>query len=366
MAPRTKAHPDETDHYGIERSHSDDTGAVDKVRERSPFIDHVMRMTERYGSNGGNQYAAGITYYSVLAMFPILMLVVATAATVLARNPDLFNQLQDKVTSAFSGDLGDAINSILETAIDQRGAMFGIGGLTALWSGLGWMNNLRVGISAMWNVDANEGGSFIKKKLSDLVGLIGLLIALAIAFGVTIAGTSGLLQKIFHWVGVDSFPGMGAVIFFAGLVIGLVANFLVMLWLIKMLPRTHVPMKAAVKGALLGAIVFELIKQFSTLFISSASSNTAGATFGPSIVLMITLYLVWRVVLYSSAWAATAKESMVEENPETPGPAIIRVRQEAAAGGRATAGSNTGVTLGVGAALGALGAGAFSLLRRKK
>ena len=57
MAPRTKAHPDETDHYGIERSHSDDTGAVDKVRERSPFIDHVMRMTERYGSNGGNQYA---------------------------------------------------------------------------------------------------------------------------------------------------------------------------------------------------------------------------------------------------------------------------------------------------------------------
>mgnify|MGYP002652135889 CR=1 FL=1 len=75
--------------------------------------------------------------------------------------------------------------------IEQRGAMFGIGGLTTLWSGLGWMNHLRIGISAMWGIDANEGGSFLKKKLSDLVGLIGLIVAFLIAFGVTAAGSSG-------------------------------------------------------------------------------------------------------------------------------------------------------------------------------
>lgn len=360
MAPRTKANPEKTDHYGIERSRKDDPGAVDRVRERSPFIDHVMRMTNRYGANGGNQYAAGITYYSVLAIFPILMLVVATVAAVLANNQDLFNQLQDSVKSSLDGDLGQAVNEILETAINQRGAMFGIGGLTALWSGLGWMNNLRVGISAMWNIDANEGGSFIKKKLSDLVGLFGLILALFVAFAVTAIGSSGLLQKIFHWVGIESFPGIRIVLFFAGLVIGLLANFLVTLWLIKALPRTHVPMSAAVKGALLGAIAFEIIKQFSTVFISSASSNPAGATFGPIIVLMIAMYLIWRVVLYASAWAATAEEAMVEEEPDTPVPAIIRVRNEVSEDR-----PSTGVSLGIGAALGALGAGAWSLLRKK-
>ena len=120
-----------------------------------------MRMNERYGAEGGNQFAAGITYYSVLSIFPLAMLIVATVAAVLANREDLLNDLQSQITSSLDGDMGDTVNEILDTAIEQRGAMFGIGGLTTLWSGLGWMNNLRVGVSAMWKVDANEGLSLI-------------------------------------------------------------------------------------------------------------------------------------------------------------------------------------------------------------
>ncbi|MCQ9334648.1 YihY family inner membrane protein [Corynebacterium phoceense] len=359
-SPSTKNDEARTDVYGIERAYDDEPGAVDKVRERSPFVDHIMRTLDRYGSEGGNQFAAATTYYSVLAIFPLLMLLTAGAATVLASRPDLFQQLQDQITESVSGDLGSTLNEVLETAVDQRGAMFGIGGLTTLWSGLGWMNNLRVGISAMWKIDANEGGSFIQKKLSDLLGLIGLLVALVIAFGVTAAGSSGLTQRVLDWVGIESFPGMNIVIFLVGLVVGLIANFLVFWWLIVILPRTKVPKKSGLMGALIGAVAFEVLKQLSTVIMSSAAGNPAGAVFGPVIVLMVVMYLVWRVVLYVSAWTATTDESLVNaEDVDVPAPAIIRVRNEVKSS------PSAGTTLGIGAALGAVGAGLVALLRRK-
>ena len=137
MPTTTQSSSKKTDHYGIERANADDPGAVDKIRSKSGFVDHLMRMNERYGAEGGNQFAAGITYYSVLSIFPLAMLVVATVAAVLANREDLLNDLQSHITSSIDGDMGDTVNEILDTAIDQRGAMFGIGGLTTLWSGLG-------------------------------------------------------------------------------------------------------------------------------------------------------------------------------------------------------------------------------------
>ena len=360
MATSTQTDQSKTDDYGIERAHADDPGPVDKVREKSPFVDHIMRMLGRYGEQGGNQFAAGITYFSVLAIFPLFMLAVAGAATVLATRPDLMQQVQDQIANSVSGDLGDTINELLETAIAQRGAMYGIGGLTTLWSGLGWMNNLRIGISAMWDKDPNETqGNFFTQKLSDLLGLIGLLVALIIAFGVTAAGTSGLTQKVFEWVGIESFSGMDVVLVLAGIAVGLVANFLVFWWMIVFLPRTEVPTKSGLMGAAIGAVAFEAIKQLSTVIMSSASGNPAGAVFGPVIVLMVVMYLIWRVVLYVSAWTATTEESMELAEPPVPAPAVIRVRNEVKSG------PSTGVTLGAGAALGAAAAGIAALLRRK-
>ncbi|MFS0354231.1 YhjD/YihY/BrkB family envelope integrity protein [Corynebacterium striatum] len=360
MATSTQTDQSKTDDYGIERAHADDPGPVDKVRERSPFVDHIMRMLGRYGEQGGNQFSVGITYFSVLAIFPLFMLAVAGAATVLATRPDLMQQVQDQIANSVSGDLGDTLNELLETAIAQRGAMYGIGGLTTLWSGLGWMNNLRIGISAMWDKDPNETqGNFFTQKLSDLLALIGLLVALLIAFGVTAAGSSGLTQKVFEWVGIESFPGMDAVLVLGGIVVGLVANFLVFWWMIVFLPRTDVPTKSGLKGAAIGAVAFEAIKQLSTVIMSSASGNPAGAVFGPVIVLMVVMYLIWRVVLYVSAWTATTEESMELAEPPVPEPAVIRVRNEVKSG------PSTGVTLGAGAVLGAAAAGVAALLRRK-
>jgi len=125
------------------------------------------------------------------------------------------------------------------------------------------------------------------------------------------------------------------------------------------LPRTKVPRRSGLQAALIGAVAFEVIKQLGSLFASNALSNPAGATFGPIIGLMVLLYLVWRLFMYVSAWAATTEESMQLAQMPAPEPAVIRVRQEIRRG------PGAGTAAGLGAAAAAVGAGVIALLRRK-
>lgn len=155
MATTTHFNEKYADEYGIERANLDDPGFIDKYRRRWGWFDHLMLMNERYTSIGGNQFAAGITYFSVLSMFPLLMIVFAVAATVLASRPDLLSQINNQLTTSIGGELGKTLHNILITAVDQRGSLYGVGGVTALWTGTNWMNNLRYAISKIWNYSSD-------------------------------------------------------------------------------------------------------------------------------------------------------------------------------------------------------------------
>ena len=346
---------DKLDAYGVERSRKDDEGALVKLRDKWPWFDHIMRMNERYGEQGGNQFAAGITYFSVLSIFPLTMLVLATVAIILANNQDLLDKVMDQVTSMGSGEMGDTLGTIVEGAIDQRKSVFSIGLLLALWSGLSWMNHLRIGASEMWKVD-NSPENFIKGKLSDLLGLLGLIMALVVAFAVTTIGNSGLTEKLLGLVGLDEVPGIRFITFLVALVVALLANLLVFFWLMVYLPRAKVPRKSAFKAAVIGAVAFEIFKQFATMFFSNALSNPAGAAFGPIIGVMVLFYFIWRITLYCSAWAATTPEALAMMTPPVPPAAVIRVRQEVRTG--STDAGRAGL-VGIGAAAGVILGGAI-------
>lgn len=357
----TKPEKADLDNYGVERTREDEPGAIDKYRDKWPWFDHVMRMQERYGEQGGNQFAAGITYFSVLSLFPLLMLTFSIVAMVLAGNQELMDSVIEKVTDSAGGQMGDLLSTVIEDAVAQRASVFSIGLLLALWTGLTWISHLRMGASAMWRV-SGLADNFVVGKLKDLIALIGLLVSFIAAFAITTIGNSGLTTRLIEMVGLQDFPGIRWLTFAVALIIGVIANWFVFAWLIGMLPRTKTHRKSVAKAAIIGAIAFEIFKQFATMFFSNALNNPAAATFGPIIGVMVLMYFIWRILLYCSAWAATTPESMANQTPDAPAAAIIRVRQEVRAG--STDAGRAGL-LGAGAAVGVLVGGAVSSLFRR-
>ena len=67
-----------------------------------------MRAQERYQDSKGDFYAAGITYFTIFALFPLLMVGFAVGGFVLASKPELLAEVEDADQVDMSGDLGRA------------------------------------------------------------------------------------------------------------------------------------------------------------------------------------------------------------------------------------------------------------------
>ena len=321
---------------------------ITRLRRKYHWLDHLMTANEAYNSHYGNHYAAAITYFSVLSLIPILMVGFAIAGIVLAGNAHLLGELQSSITKSMPGELGTTLNKVVSAAISARGTVGVVGLLVALYSGIGWMGNLRDALTAQWGQQRGEL-PLLRTMLNDLLSLIGLGLALVVSFAITIAG-SGVGALLLRLAGLDHYGWAAALLVVLTIVLSLVANWLVFLWVIARLPRERVGLRSAIRGALFAAVGFEVLKQLATVLLRSATHSPTGAVFGSIIGLLVFANLVSRFLLLATAWTATARENLVTPPIPAPPPAVIRpiVRPRegigpAAAVGLVAAGTLTGL-----------------------
>ncbi|GAA1326993.1 inner membrane protein YhjD [Pseudonocardia xinjiangensis] len=323
---------------------------LEKLRARHGWIDHLVRAGGRYTDRHGDHYAAAITYFSVLSLVPLVMVAFAAAGYVLFFRPELLAQLQAGISKNVPAGLEGVINPIIDGAIASRNAVGAVGLLAALYSGIGWMSNLREALSEQWGqVPATP--ALPKRIFFDLLTLIGLGLALVGSFAIT-GLASGFAATLLRLVGLADQGWAAVLLTVLGIVLGLVANWFIFLWVIARLPREHATLRSAAKAALLGAVGFEVLKQVMTYYLASVTTSPSGAIFGPLLGLLVFAFFVSRFILFVTAWAATADENEQEEPAPVPGPAVIRSEVTVHSG--PTRGTAAGL-LGAGLVTGLLG-----------
>ncbi|MBE1465628.1 inner membrane protein YhjD [Kibdelosporangium phytohabitans] len=290
-------------------------GKLDDYRRKWPWLDHLIRAGDAFSERYGNQFAAAITYFSVLSLFPLLMIAFAVAGFVLQAQPELLTELKNSISEAVPGSLGSTINEVVTTALNSKSTVGVIGLLAALYSGIGWMSNLRDALTAQWG---QKGGQqpLIPTLFKDLVALLSLGVALVISFGLTAAGT-GLANLLLKLVGLEEAGWARVLLFIATLALSIIANWLVFLWVLTRLPREKVDVRSAVKGALAAAVGFEILKQIGAIYLTTVTNSPTGALFGPVIGLLVFANLVARFLLFITAWTATAKVSDRPDNAQS-------------------------------------------------
>jgi membrane protein len=334
-------------------------GILDRYRARYPWFDHVMRAQGRYQDSKGDFYAAGITYFTIFALFPMLMVAFAIAGFVLASQPELLADVTDKIKSSVSGDLGQQLIELMDSAIKSRTSVGIIGLATAAWAGLGWMANLREALSQMWGQHRQDPDGFVRTKISDLLAIVILFGAIAVTIALTALGSSGLMRKLVEYVGLEDFPGVSVGLRIFSILLSLVISWLLFTLMIARLPRESISVRSAARAGLLVAVAFEIFKLVASIYLRSVVTGPAGATFGPVLGLMVFAYITARMILFATAWAATARENMEAAPVEPPAAAVINPRVQVREG-LGPAGVFTATAVG---ALGALG---FSWLNRRR
>jgi membrane protein len=359
------------------------TGTLREQRARRPWLDHVIRAYGQYKDNNGDHVAAAITYFSFLAIFPLVLLAASVAGYVLANNTDLQGRLRDEIAQNVPGSLGKTFSDSVTSIIDHRGSIGIIALLGVAYAGLGWVGNLRTGVQQVWACEVVKQ-NFVKAKLGDLLTLVGLGVGIVVSIALTSGGTAATHFIVSH-LGLDGIPGMGTLVAGVGILLALAADTLLFMWIFTELPRRPVRYRTVLRGAIVAAVGYEILKVVGTTYIANVTSNPTYGTFAGAIGLLVWIDLVSRFLLLTAAWTATGKqpegdtacETQPEEGFSVPvdaepprglaGPAPAGARR---AGERepVSAGRVAGALVGTGALLGAgaTAAGRRYLRRRKQ
>lgn len=278
-----------------------------RIRERYGVVDHAIKTVDRYNTQQGNVFAAGLTYRSVLALVPVLMVAFAIGGFVLASRPDLIQSMEKAIVDAVPGDLGAQLNKIIDSAIKSRTAVGVIGLLAAAFTGIGWMSALREALTRMW------GGRVERNAVMSTVYDLGQFVALGLAFLLTISisavGDGGLLRMILSWVGLSDEGWVPPTIQLITYVVSIAASTLLFTFVLSRIPLIELPFRRALGVGLVTALIFEVVKRLASLYFASVLSSPAGVAFGPIIGVMVLAYLAARIILYASAWCATASSN---------------------------------------------------------
>lgn len=295
---------------------------IEAARQRYQIFDHAIRTITHYNAVKGNALAGGITYFGFLSFFPIMVLAFAVVGWITQyAGRDLVSSMVSAIQSVLPlivekdpepGEIS------IDTFQQAAGTAAGIGAVTALYSGLGWLSGMRQAMSLTFEMPQDEQPSFVVGKLRDLLSLITigfvLLLSVAVAGGISLASTwlLGLLG-----LGTELKP----VVTLLSLAVGLLANVVLFYSIFRLLAHPPVPRTSLIRGALLGAVGFEALKQVATVLIDITTNQPAFAVFGIALILLVWINYFSRLLVYSAAWSHTSPPARFERErraePET-------------------------------------------------
>jgi membrane protein len=347
------------------------------------WIAHIQRAIERYNGRFGFQFGAGVAYFSVLAVVPVVMVAFSIVGFFIVElRPDLITTVSQLVVAQFRNADDEVVQQIEDFIVStlQNYTAIGVVGLvTGLYSAAAWMGHLRNAIDAQWRTDfdAQRDLQFYPIKVAiNLVRMAGLLIAIAVTFGLATISTS-FARDVATWLGFGDTWLTSVMLRVLAPLLSLAAGWITFCYIYVIIPRQRESWRIIMIAALVGAVGLGILQYGTTLLFEAFSGNAAAAIFGPVIVLMLFFNLFAQLILILAAWIATWDEPAFQSpdegvvrfalRPPTPAPvehpmvpeetAVRTVRIGLGAGW--VTGAATG--LGVGAVL----AGIAALFRRR-
>ena len=254
----------------------------------------VVRAALRYNDMRGNRLAGAVSFYGFTSLFALLTLTASIALQLLGT--DGVNTLQE-VVNEYLPDLGINVVSLASNA----GTIGLIGAVVLLWTGLAWVDSMRAAVRSMLGLD-DAPGNFVIRKLIDLAALLGLGAVLLISWGATVM-VAAATDQVLGWLGIDGgvSTGISRTVAFA-LAIG--SSSVLFGYLLAGLPRIAIPIRVLAVAAVLGGLVFELLKQLVTQYAVLAVPDNRYAAFAVPLALLAWMYLVTRLLMFLAASTA--------------------------------------------------------------
>jgi membrane protein len=159
----------------------------------------LKRTVKEFRDDNLTDWAAALTYYGVLSIFPALLVVVSVLGLI---GQSATQPLIDNLATVAPGPAKDIFTSAIENLQGSRGSaglFFVVGLLIAVWSASGYIAAFMRASNVIYDI---EEGRPIWKTLPVRVGLTALLMLLTAASAVAVTFSGGLAKRAGDLLGV--------------------------------------------------------------------------------------------------------------------------------------------------------------------
>ena len=255
-------------------------GPVDRLQRRHPVLGFPIAVVYKYFDDFGGYLCALLTYYGFLSLFPSLLLLSTAVGFVLQGQPEWQERILDSALSEFP-IVGDELRSTGTLGGGPIGLL--IGGLAALYGGLGVGQALQYASNTAWMIPRNSRPNPFASRGRGL-----LLLAVA---AVTIVVTTGLTTYLQQLVS-DGYTGWAitiASIALNTLVIGVV-------FIISTTRPLDLP--DVLPGAALAALAWQGMQTVGAFYVSTVieRASNLNSVFALVLGLLVFLYTMAVVV----------------------------------------------------------------------
>jgi membrane protein len=275
------------------------------------MLTHAWRSYERLDRVKWSQLSAAMTFISFIALFPLLTVAAAIAAATLST--DQQHQLQDKIAEQVPG-ISDQLN--IGSLVDNAGTIGLIAGAVLLFTGIGWVGSMRECLRAVWELPDRDENPLLRKLIDAgvLIGLGGAVLA-TIAIS-TVA--SALVDWISGELGLVQGGWGGVLLRVAAFSVAVFVDFLLLLYVLTLLPGVEPPRRRLFVAALIGAVGFELLKLLLSGYIQGVAAKSMYGAFGVPVALLLWMNFTSKLVLFCAAWTATRSTGDPEDDEYDP------------------------------------------------
>lgn len=273
---------------------------------------HTWRSYETLDRSHWTRLAAAITFISFLALFPLITVAAAVGAALLS--DEQLRSIEDKLAEQVPG-ISDQLD--LDALVANAGTVGLVAGALLLFTGIGWVGSMRDCLRAVWGTDDCDDDNPVVRKGKDAVILLGLGVT-----GLASVAASGLGSTAVGWtaerLGISGSGAGGVLLQTAALAAAVLADFLILLYVLTLLPGVQPPRRRLVVAGLIGAVGFEALKLLLGGYMRGVAAKSMYGAFGVPVALLLWIDFTAKLLLFCAAWTATGSKKEAADDGGVP------------------------------------------------
>ncbi|HVQ76627.1 MAG TPA: YihY/virulence factor BrkB family protein, partial [Candidatus Binatia bacterium] len=255
---------------------------IDEFLEESPF-----------------QLAAALSYYTVLSLSPLVLVVVGVAGLVWSEDAvraQLLHQIEQ-----LAGPAGaETVSTVLARGIDpgRDRISVAIGIATLLIGATTVFAQLQAALNQIWNVRAAPSNRVLWSLMRTRLLSLALVLALGFLLLVSLV-VSAVLAGLHHYLSA-ALPAGGAVWQVVNVVVSLAVVAILVGMIFKALPDVRIAWSDVWFGAMATSVLFTLGKSLIGLYLGHASIASSYGAAGSLVVFLVWVYYSSLIILFGA------------------------------------------------------------------